>query len=901
MGTHIRRWALLGAIAALTGAPAARAGVVEGFEKPDTVQTTGGKLDAVERGDGLTEGAAAAQIPPGVTVHIPVQGAQLSEADWLKVDAAVADPVTCAVRVGFRRAGMATDRAAYLVPGAQTLALPLSVPLADARRRTWPEGQVTIELTNRGQTPLIVDNMRLEPAADPPPGATLVDFGEDDSPSWPGFERGGEGHRAVMWSGRVRLRADAPGFPDPLAGDYLGPRLSYGARESLHLRWGSGGARVAWLWLTHYALGETPPMEYGLRCDGKVLAYERLRPAQMLSGEGLLRGRDADWTPEGFATGYAERFVRLVRIPAVDTEQDLEMLNCQLAAIATAPPSQREAMGKYVEQVQADLRRYRRQFVVGYVTRPQCTVAPTEAEQRDGLIVFRPGGERRFAADWTPQPDDRLERLELETAPGLECTGMLAVAPLRDAAYISAALETPRSDDGRALPVDPRATSVDLLRDVARVREARADFQPWVRVETLRKVPAGQLVYAAVSLAPRASARPGTYDGAVRVRLPGGQARVPVRITVHDCRPMDKVPGPEIIAISDAGAHDAQRALAAAMQDTRAANLRSRVRAMRIGIDGLRLTGPWLHEGLGLYTAPARDALAAYPAELARGLTLFSVAKAMRRLSTEGVAPGTSASRDALARWVVAMRRLARGKLRAPHADYVGSAWDLDDVTAMRPRIDDLRGAGGRPAVRLWARKLAEFDDEKLVDLLRPYQVLLLTPNHAGAHRIVSRYSAGVPGGRVYLLGNPDRYLFGFYAAALDVDGVALYRVYMSAGGPYDGFHVNGHALLVPRSDGDFARTLATIVLDQARQDHRLLRRAIQVAAEARAAGVEAGELAAVIEAIRGVARRRAVGEGAGALDTSAELAEQLDAWRHGLLTGIATVRRRIAESGGAH
>ncbi|MBS3734175.1 MAG: hypothetical protein KGY99_04540 [Phycisphaerae bacterium] len=895
MDPKTQHWTLLAAII-LAQAAVAPAELIEGFENPAAVDTVGGKLSAVSGGQGLTEGTSAGQLPAGATVRIPVPAAKLSAAAWLKLDVAVVEPVTCAVHVGFRGTGLSTRRRAYMAPGAQCLALPLSVPLNDANRDAWPDdGNVVIEFGNDAQAPLIVDNLRLEPPAEAPPGATLVDFGDPSDAAWPGFAPAGITHPLVIWSGEVTVRDGAPGFPDPLGGDFVGARLTQRAvREVARLRLDAKGPHRGWLWVTHYANRWMPPMEYGLR-NGDALVHERHSPAAMLSTQGLLRGRDGDWTPQWFADTHAERFVRLVELGTIRDGEKLALLNCQLAAAVVAPAEQREALDAYVTGVETDLRRYRRQFVVGRTVHARCTVAPSDGEQSSGLMVFRAGGERRFAPDFSPQESDRLERLELHTAPGLRTVGVVALAPVDDAAHLSAALETLRNAEGRPLLLDADATTVEMLATVPRVADGQVGLYPWIRRESIKHVTGGDLVYAVISVAVRDAVRPGTYEGFVRVKLAPGAARVPIRVRVHACKPRAASEA-RLIALSDAGADEAHRALIEALPNRRAADLRSRTRAIACGLDGLLLQGPTLSRKLRLRSRPIEDALATYPREAARGPTLFDARQALGQLRGSAH-PRTSAAHKALRGWTAAVRRQADGTLRGPRADFVGWEWNVKNLKAMLPKAAKLRAVGGRPAICLQVSDLAAVKPAQRAALLRPYRLLILYPDHARTHDVIAHYKRTVDGGKVYLMSSPpDRYVIGFYAAAVDADGACLSDVYMSDGGPYDGFHVRGRALLVPQDGGAFAHTLATVVLQQGRSDGRLLRRAMALLTVAEAAGADAAELDAVVADIRRHARSHAGGQTAGAFNARGAVVDQLDDWRRKLLRTCQTVQQRLDE-----
>jgi hypothetical protein len=84
----------------------------------------------------------------------------------------------------------------------------------------------------------------------------------------------------------------------------------------------------------------------------------------MLGPDGLLIGREGDWTPEWFASEYPAALTERVEVKSLSRGTRFEVLNMQLAALAVAPAKHRDALAAYVDQVETDLALFRRQFVV---------------------------------------------------------------------------------------------------------------------------------------------------------------------------------------------------------------------------------------------------------------------------------------------------------------------------------------------------------------------------------------------------------------------------------------------------------------------------------------------------------------------------------------------------------
>ncbi len=878
----------------------ARAGLIEAFESPEGISSEDGKLGTVKGGEGVTQGAAAAQMPPGSSFRVTAAGKQLSSSAWLKLDVLVVDPMMCRVRIRFEGEGMRTSHVAHVTPGQQTLSLPLCVPLGHAGAASWPEGEVQVVFVNEGEAPLVVDNLRAEPAASPPEGAVLVDFGPGTATGWPGFKRGDVESRRMIWSGEGRVRGESPGFPDPLLGDFVGPRLGDRERDSFRINLDEGNY-FGYLWLTHYAGRDTQPMEYGLIGNRRRLVHERHTPATMLGPDGLLIGREGDWTPEWFASEYPAALTERVEVKSLSRGTRFEVLNMQLAALAVAPAKHRDALAAYVDQVETDLALFRRQFVVAARVRARCLLAPTADEQRDGLIALQPGGERLCDPAWSAGPDDRLERVELDVAPGIAGRTMLALAAVRDVRRVAVSLELPRNEGGRGLPMDPDRTSVHILQAVPRVRDGRVEMQPWVLGKDARMISAGEVICAVVTVAVPSTAPAGTYDGAVRVNMPGGAARIPLRVTVHDCGPADSPDTPRITAHSDAGIVDVHHALGEALpgKARKAAERASRTRVMELGINGLLLPGPSLSKGLAVWSGRTRAYFDDYPRGLADGTTLFDMGSALWRLRNRRVPPQTEASRRALRGVVTGIRRIAGGKLPGRYLHYMGSQRGKGGIQNLARLARDVAAGDGRPVMRVRASDLTggEIDPEWRAGVLRPFQALVLEPNHGVTAEIIRDFKSLGGDRQVYLYTwRPDRYLMGFYAAGVGADGICLDGPYMVSGGPYDGFHLRGRALLVPQPEGRFAETLATHVFRQGIGEYRLMMRALSVRREADAAGVDAGELEAVLTAVSKAASDRAAGGDTTALELDAARTAELDELRRKVIRAVATVQKRLED-----
>ena len=372
-------------------APAAEV-VIEGFENVAKLRPTG-KVTVVSGADAVTEGENALQLFPGSFVEIRIPARAVKRPGWLKIDTFEPQPVLACLGVSLRGAG---ERRGYVLPGRDTLAVPLSV-LASAGSGPWPAKPVGLRVSNRGRHPVVLDNVRLIEPPPVPKGALLLDFGPPNQALWPGFEPAKLDTREVSWSGDAKIYSFSGPYPDPLLGDFTGKYPGYKVSETVTLRPGNELA-LAWIWVTHYGYQYSPSLEYMVKVGGKVSLRRRVGPPQMLSREGLLAGKDEAWTTEWFERTFVPRVVSKLECPLKAGDNRLQLANCQLAALIMIPRTQQGEMRKYVQQLEEDLKRYRRQFVLATQHLPRCDVVPNEEETGTGVMLFTPpanGGSRR--------------------------------------------------------------------------------------------------------------------------------------------------------------------------------------------------------------------------------------------------------------------------------------------------------------------------------------------------------------------------------------------------------------------------------------------------------------------------------------------------------------------------
>lgn len=867
--------------------------LIEGFESLDAIRPLAGSLAEVRAEDAATQGRCAAQFSADAQVDLGVSGAELKRRAWLKIDTMTSQPITQSAVLEFRVPGRLLRFRAWVRAGKDTIALPLARVIAEATQPV-PDRSVPLRIANGGEAPLIVDNVRLEPAATPPDGAVLLDFGPEEQVAWPGFAPAGATEPRTTWSGRGTIQGYSSGMPDPLGGDFVGRRPGPEVLDGFTLATPSGKPAAAWFWVTHYgSLRFTQPMQYAFRIDGDVAFQRRLSRRDMLGGDGLLKGIDGEWTPTWYDRQYAPQFVRRVQAD-LGGRARIEVGNCQIAALAVAPAAQRAGLARYVHQVEEDLSRYRRQFVAGMRADPICRLDPTEAERKSGLMVFRPPAGEAFSAEWTPQAADRVEALHAEAVNGGLAVIPLAVAPVERCSYLGGSADMFRTKRGRRLPVPARGIEVHAVHRVPRLRDGRILFQPWIVQRRHGSLQPKEVALFLATFRVGDSARSGVYSGELRVTGPSGSRKLPVKLRIARIGDVS-APRCTIGMTLNPAASSAYGPLAAQMPEARRREMERRLQENLLAgpFNALELPGARLGGDGEADEGRLLSALRDYPRRRAGGDTLLNIMQTFYLLGRQRVPPGSARFHRSVASVVRKTNGLV-SRARLPglyyHLGWAPNRRRLDQAGA---RAEAVSKAGGRPAVTTYASRLTGLSRQELGQTAGPFDALLLVPNSEDLPEFIEAFK-NLPGSRrafVYSL-HGTRYKVGLYAAAVGAEGCYLGRLFAHTS-PYEGHHFDGTGLLALEPDGSFAETLGMLRLRRGLSEYMLFRRAEALLGAAKEAKVQAMELSTVLEEIRDLAGTQAVGYDPWTLCTTALDASRINALRSRLIRAAEVVAGR--------
>ena len=878
--------------------------LIEGFEDISRVRIQGGQGKPIKEGPGLTQGAQAVELPPGAAVTVRMTDGDISKRPWLRLDTHTVGGNPQILRLSLSGGGIARRRRTGCVQaGKDTLAYPLStiMPLGGegAAARTY-----TLQIAHAGDAPVVIDNLRLEPPAEAPEGGIFWDFGPGSQRVWPGFKpHRGQG-TGIRWRKDMSIssvRAYSLPYPDPLAGDFIGYYLTGETAESIHVDTGRDISMLAWVWFTHYGRYFTQPADYLFRAPGRSLR-QRLSSRQLLGPRGLLEGADGAWTPQWYARDYAKHFGAVVNFTMTKGRARLDLGNCQLAAMAMGPVSQRPAMFACVQQIQKELARYRRQFIVGLLDRNLCTLEPTDAEKRAGMMVFQPPGDEALMDTWRPSAADRIPVLRAIGQAGGTIRIPLAVVLLKRSLAINVIRPSLRSEAGGRLIVKPGGLGVDFIHRVAQVRSPVVRRRPWLISSKSPRVEAGESTHLWLRMELSPLAKPGVYCGPLGIICGAGRLNVPMEVEVVDGRQdirAEPLVGSQqlpwaywiyaaaLTSLSPKGQHKLQ---ADVDGQARAAGLNAYfVPAVR------HYPGT---SGLYLSSSNCRRALSTHSLKGLRGPMFFDLSSG---LSALGPMPGSGEAltgyKKRARQAVSATNSLASKYAVGGSCFYIGSAGSRSDLALLVRAAKVLSADDCRIAIGTSLSVLRTIPVREIARQFTPAKSLLLYPNAPAPVPQIAAFKNLNAGNRVYLmLSHADRYAMGFYASAIGADGCFVSRVFMT-GRAHNGFYVDWADLLALHTGGVLAETVSAMRIKQALDDWDVIQQAKAVVDKAGSAKVSAAEITAILAEIG--ARAAAVGKlkySERKFATTAVSHAEMDSWRASLLNAIGVVAGRRAK-----
>ncbi len=890
--THIRLIAavVIATVCPLGAAPPAPAQehLIHGFERGEGLRASG-KVALVRGADVVTEGQSALELASDASITLTIPAKVTDQVGWLKIDSFEVQPTLASLRVTVG----GTSRQGYVQPGRDTLAFPLGL-VAGTDRGAWPDKPTRLEIRNTGRQPVVVDNLRVAAPPAAPAGAVLLDFGPAGKALWPGFEHAESVGTAITWSGRQKIYAYSPPYPDPLLGSFAGPLPSWKSQDVLNLQ-SPEGATTAWVWLTHYGTLYSPVLEYLASLNGKTILQHRLSPAQMLSAEGLLAGKDQPWTVEWFEESFIPRVVSKLVLPLREGENALDLANCQVAALVIAPRAAQAQTREYVQQLEGELKRYHRQFVLARQDRAQCDLAPSEEQTKAGVMVFVPPRDQWFNRTHTPQIEPGGGSIKLAAESGGKATAGLAAVPIEDGAMLQAVVETLREPSGAVVP--PSAARVFALEALPAVDDAAVFYQPFLPARHFRNVRARGVYWFLVQVSVPQRARSGSYAGELRITTGKLPLRVPVELEVVQMPPAVAAGPPGTCGVLDTGSpYSVYRSLANVLPKPQ---LEKTSREILSALFSGDLNAAMVHGPVfSSVPTPQPDVMIAdlrmLPRSSAAGMVQVNLETALRTLEATQVRPGTSLYKQAVAAIVQSSNALAAQaglKRFALFLGYAGTPASLEDLSGAAAAV---RAAGGKPAVGTYVSVLQAISASSRTALFNAADTLILTPNVAGLAALRDEFIR-TGSDRTVAVGThyADTFTCGLYRWSVGAEGVYVRQIF-SYYPIFNAFDFNGLSLLVPNAQGGFEPTVNLLQLAQGLSDDQLARRCELLVKEAKGRRLDTQGLEKVLTEVRLTAAAAVPSFSLSNWRDSAVGEERLHQWRSALVAEARKLTEQI-------
>lgn len=816
--------------------------IIQDFENISAIEVKGSKLTAITQGPGVTQGKQAAEMPAGTTIKLSLNHRKFRNVDWLKIDTLNTQPRPVCLSLVLKGKKYNFSRTVYIKSGNDTLALPLTICWG----RDGVPNELKLELVNRAEVGVIVDNLRIEKAVQPPEGARLKDYGDGDKNIWPGFENRRSGLN--FDAGKTRLREFTCGTPGPFTGDFIGLNFGNTSSYKFYVKTPNDSDLIAWLWITHYGRDRTLAPRYALKTGREYLVRANLSGRQAASASSLTFGKDFDWAPKNFESQYVSRLVDVVKVK-FSPGQVFDVKGCQIAAAVYGPAKKETKLTDYVNMVREDLKRYRRQFVLGASGETFCTVVPTEEESKAGIMAFQPPLKEIYSATWAGDEEFRASEIHAVVANGAMANVAIIAVPLKKTKNMQAQLSHLRTQEGKLLPGGRNTSNVVFIERVPRVRSARVVFQPWVIAATHGPADPCQVVWMTVRFTPPDNTKSGLYRGTLKLTCTAGEISLPVALKVVS---IGRVPK-RLVTVGSTSSGTPEGlygsvydGLSASKRDMLTAKIRGKLIAG--GLTGLMVPGVSLDKKLKLDDSACLRHLKMYPSRRKSRQIVFTLAGALWRLRDKKIDSDENEYKELMKSVVGRTYDLAAKAGAKRPLLYIGRCWKIEAIEDLAEVALTVAAAKGRAAITVQASVLDGIGEARLRRLFKPFSGVFVSPNRIGVHETIAILKD--IGCEVYTyLGANDRYHVGFYSFGIGVDGVYLENLF-SRCSPYDGFRLRGKGLLAPHSGGAISPTLAMLRVQQGVSDFRLARNAQELVRKAERAKLPSVGVKSVLDDI---------------------------------------------------
>ncbi len=846
----------------------------------------------VGQGKGVTHGRQAVMFRAGGSVVVKLAGLDPNATPWIRLDSLTTQPLVQPIILDFLNSdGRSLYRVVgHVQPGSDTLSLPVWC-FAGRVTGEWPGSLVSVRVTNPGPEAVMIDYVRAEPVVAAPNQSVMLDFGPKKQVRWPGFMTAGNDDPAWVWANQWRGHGDSRSYPDGLTGDYVGP-TAFGNTEKITIVAPGSTPVVAWIWLTHDFGSHYPPAEYAFQVNGKTVLRSRLTAKQFFSDDGLMRGRGGDWTARWYSKDFSERLSHQLKVTLRPGANRVNLLNCQVAAMVMGPASNERAMKQFVDQVNRDVQRYRRQFVVATRRQILCTVQPTAEQQQVGMMVFSPRGQRPFEAGWVPQDANEVKLVRCTALAGSTALAALAVVPTKPLSLLMPSVET-TSTEGQSLRLAAQSCNAWVVDRIPNAHEGMVDFVPWLLRSKARDIKKDEILHVAVAIGVSAKAAEGVYRGSIRLNHGGSQVRIPLELKVLRGPVLDRPP--TFLPTRRVETPMFYGGLSATFSKSQKGKFRRDIHSLLSarGLNAFWISGPTFSTGRSLVETDMIGDLQDISRKFMTGRWLLNLRTMRDKLRNVGITFGTSKYKLVMSAAISRYQARAR-KLRLPEPlCYFGYHWDIEAEKELQAEAAGLARMGAKLVFLCTGSFLSRLEVAERKRILQPYAALFVSDGVANMGDLIKEYKA-LGSDRLVLVWQtvPERYAVGFRSAALGGDGVYVDAV-MPRGPVYDGLGRLGAGFAVADADGSLIGTLGSLIFHQGVDDFTLWKKCEQLLEKADRTGTDVAGLRAVMAEIQRKVLAFSPRPISGGLVDKNINPIQLEQWRMSLLGQLEALQAR--------
>lgn len=853
-----------------------------------------GLVVPVGQGKGVTHGRQAVMLRAGGSVIVKLAGLDPNATPWIRLDSLTTQPLVQPIILDFLKddGGLLWRGVGHVQPGSDTLSLPVWC-FAGRVTGQWSDSQVSVKITNPGPEVVTIDYVRAEPALAVPSQSIMLDFGPKKQVRWPGFMPAYNDDPAWVWANQWRGHGDSRSYPDGLTGDYVGP-TTFGTTEKLTIVAPGSTPVVAWVWLTHDFGSHYPPIEYAFQVNGKNALRSRLTAKQFFSEDGLMRGRDGDWTARWYAKDFSEQLSHQLKLTLRPGANRVNSLNCQVAAMVMGPAATERALGQCVDQINQDMQRYRRQFVVATRRQVLCTVRPTAEQQQAGMMVFSPRGQRPFDAGWVPQDANEVKLVRRTALAGSTALVSLAVVPTKPLSLLVPSVDA-ASPEGKPLRLAAQSCDAWVVDRIPDAHEGMVDFVPWLLRRRARDIEKDEIQHVAVAIQVSDKAEAGVYRGSIRLSQGGSQVLLPLELKVLRGPSLDKTP--TFLPTSRIDAPMFYGGLVSTFSKPQESKTRRDIHSQlsASGLNAFWIAGPTYSTGKALVETDMIDDFQSISPRSMTGRWLLNLRTIRDRLRYSGVTFGSEKYKLAMSAAISRCQARSRKLRLSEPLYYLNYYWNMEGVKESQAEAEGLARMDAKLVFCCSGSFLSEMEAAERKRILQPYAALFVTEGVSTLGDLIKEYKS-LGSDRLVLIRQtvPERYAVGFRSAVLGGDGVYASAV-MPIGPVYDGMGRLGVGFAVADADGSIIGTLGSLMFRQGVDDFTLWKKCEQLLEQADRTGTDVAGLRAVMAGIQSkvLVSNPHPSTSAGGLVDSRINPIQLEQWRMSLLGQIEALQAR--------